>query len=134
MVLATAQDLPSELLRPIAIWLGRSKSSFLQPLDKRGLAASSLTCRDWAKVIRPFIFRDLTLRSPEDINDLIVILSWIFFRSLGLIHALIHTLDPLHFWGCRSLITLRILQFRNAPIGSLLGHVYTLYQRKSPAL
>lgn len=39
--------------------------------DKKGLAALSLTCRDWARVVRPILFHRLILCIPEDVDELL---------------------------------------------------------------
>ena len=65
--------LPDEAVHAIVIrmWdLGKDHN-----LDKRGLASCSLTCRHWAKLIRPLLFERLTIRSAEDIAQLLVFLS-----------------------------------------------------------
>lgn len=41
---------------------------------KRGLAACGLTCRYWASVMRPLLFATLTLRSAEDVAQLMTFL------------------------------------------------------------
>lgn len=74
MTRTTAANLPPELLRPIAASLGPASSTASRVVVKKGLAACSLTCRDWAEVVRPFLFSDIELRSPEDIQDMIVML------------------------------------------------------------
>lgn len=70
----TGEDLPPELLRPITTWLGNLPPTAWKAMDKKGLAACGLACREWAKIIRPFLFRELELRSPDDIQDLLVML------------------------------------------------------------
>lgn len=71
---ATAEDLPPELFLPITTWLGNLPPTAWKAMDKRGLGACSLACRERAKIIRPFLFRELELRSPDDIQDLLVML------------------------------------------------------------
>ena len=42
---------------------------------KIGLAACGLTCRHWARMIRPILFRELTLRNPNDVLSLLEFLN-----------------------------------------------------------
>ena len=68
--------LPDEIIHAILVraeeWDSTDPS--WAPL-KPGLAACSLVCRHWARIIRPIIFEWLTLRSAGDIEQLIVFLD-----------------------------------------------------------
>lgn len=69
--------LPDELLHFILIRLDDRQcgwNSSERPL-KHGLLSCSLTCRHWAKLIRPILFDHLTLRSAEDVSQLLAFLS-----------------------------------------------------------
>lgn len=66
---ATAAHLPPELVYWVVqrlMWRRKKDSS----VDKLGLAACSLTCRFWAKVLRIALFGKLTLRSRLDMAQL----------------------------------------------------------------
>lgn len=41
---------------------------------KRYLSACSLTCRSWAEECRSFVFRSITVRSDEDLRQLVAFL------------------------------------------------------------
>ncbi|EKM52852.1 uncharacterized protein PHACADRAFT_186901 [Phanerochaete carnosa HHB-10118-sp] len=66
--------LPDELLHAILIRLDDHRFSWERP-PKRGLAPCSLTCRHWAKLIRPILFEYLTIRSAEDVSQLLALLG-----------------------------------------------------------
>ncbi|EKM52888.1 uncharacterized protein PHACADRAFT_186918 [Phanerochaete carnosa HHB-10118-sp] len=74
MLLATEADIPPELVRRIALFCVDWDKD-LEPTQKRGLAACSLTCRYWAQLLTPLIFRRLVLKSAEDIFQLLAFLS-----------------------------------------------------------
>ena len=65
--------LPSELVHAILIQMRDDDENHL-PI-KRGLASCSQICRYWAAAIRPELFRDLTLRSGDDVSLLIAFLD-----------------------------------------------------------
>lgn len=73
-MLATAEDLPPEMLGNIAeILSGKFIETFndgadSHPLElsKRELSARALTCRYWAKLLRPKLFTELILSTSED--------------------------------------------------------------------
>lgn len=56
---------------------------------KHGLTSCSLTCRHWAAVIRPMLFRELTLRSAEDISQLLAFLSIPDFLGCALVDCVV---------------------------------------------
>ena len=64
--------LPAELVHAIIVRM-EDRDADYRPL-KRGLASCSLTCRRWAAIIRPALFHQLTLRSAEDVSQLIALL------------------------------------------------------------
>lgn len=72
-------SLPAELVHAILIQIEDEHQNG-QPI-KGGLTACSLTCRFWARVVRPMLFERLTIRSPDDIVQLL---------------AFLNALDPLH--------------------------------------
>ena len=47
---------------------------------KRGLASCSLACRYWATLIRPLLFEEITLRSGEDVSQLVASLDADFLQ------------------------------------------------------
>ena len=61
--------LPDELVNAIIIRMEEQDDDYL-PI-KRGLTSGSLTCRHWASLIRPMLFTYLTIRSAEDIAQLL---------------------------------------------------------------
>lgn len=61
--------LPDELVHAVLIRVKDSDESY-KPI-KRGLASCSLTCRHWASLIRPLLFEELTVKSAEDIAQLL---------------------------------------------------------------
>lgn len=72
---ANAQDLPEELIARIAQLLSGQRPQTWDrdrhacpplKLSKRQLGSCALTCRFWAKILRPEIFRRLVLRTAED--------------------------------------------------------------------
>lgn len=72
---ANAQDLPEELIARIVqllsgerpdTWDRYSHASPPLKLSKRQLGRCALTCRFWATILRPEIFRKLVLRTAED--------------------------------------------------------------------
>jgi hypothetical protein len=70
-------EFPSELVRAI---LDQVVARYPRPKtpvsgSKLGLSAYSLTCRHWAEVIRPVIFRKIQLRQPEDVVQLLEFLD-----------------------------------------------------------
>lgn len=65
-------SLPPELVHAVLIQMYDSDNS---GIIKRGLASCSLTCRYWAALIRPLLFRILTLRSGKDVSQLIAFLD-----------------------------------------------------------
>ena len=65
--------LPPELVHAILIQM-RDRDEHRYPI-KRGLASCSLTCRYWAPSIRPLLFEMLTLRSGEDVSQLVAFLD-----------------------------------------------------------
>jgi hypothetical protein len=73
----TAADLPPELIRNILDEVVASYSG-LGPLSYSkhdGLSVYGLTCRRWAGAVRPLIFRDVKLKQPEDIVQLLEFLD-----------------------------------------------------------
>ena len=72
--------LPVEILPLIlsharsSVWPTSYQHNGFDTLNKRGLAAISLTCRYWQLIIRPLLFEQLILRSPDDVAQLILIL------------------------------------------------------------
>lgn len=75
MSLGSGAELPSEVI--CFIVQGLHDGSRPQGTSvKAGLAACSLTCRYWAEMLQPFLFGSLTLRSSEDVTQLLD-----FFRS-----------------------------------------------------
>ena len=71
MQYATGVDLPSELVHRNVEQVVVSTLIEVsgKTIDKRGLAACGTTCRHWARLIRPVLFRRLSLRSSEDIQQ-----------------------------------------------------------------
>lgn len=69
------ERIPQELFAPIIDALLYPVRSPSRHNHKRGLALCSLTCRYWAKRIRPALFRRLTIRTLQDISDLLYILD-----------------------------------------------------------
>ena len=65
--------LPGELVQSILIRMWDPDNNW-RPL-KRGLTSCSLTCRHWASLIRPLLFSRLTIRSAEDISQLVALLD-----------------------------------------------------------
>ena len=65
--------LPDEVVHAILIRMEDSDKDD-EPI-KRGLASCSLTCRHWAKLIRPLLFNELTIRSAGDVAQLLVFLD-----------------------------------------------------------
>lgn len=79
MSLGSGAELPSEVIHFIVQALCATHYyGFRQQGTsvKAGLAACSLTCRYWAEMLQPFLFGSLTLRSSEDVKQLLD-----FFRS-----------------------------------------------------
>ena len=66
-------SLPDELVHAILIRTQDHDATW-KPI-KRGLTSCSLTCRHWAKLIRPMLFYSLVLRSTDDIEQLLAFLS-----------------------------------------------------------
>ncbi|KIP05698.1 hypothetical protein PHLGIDRAFT_487886 [Phlebiopsis gigantea 11061_1 CR5-6] len=66
---ATLIELPPEIIYLVLQALREDEST--EP--KRGLAACSLTCRYWAKVLQPLLFYSLVLRGPNDVARLLEI-------------------------------------------------------------
>ncbi|EKM52859.1 uncharacterized protein PHACADRAFT_261515 [Phanerochaete carnosa HHB-10118-sp] len=64
--------LPDELVHAILIRLQDGELWGKQ--SKRGLALCSLTCRHWAKLIKPMLFGYLTLMCTEDVSQLLAFL------------------------------------------------------------
>lgn len=67
------RDLPPEIITEIVHLLVDERSIYEMPGDqiqsgKRGLAACSLVCRHWAGLLRPMLFRLLTLRNQGDVS------------------------------------------------------------------
>ncbi|EKM52875.1 uncharacterized protein PHACADRAFT_149800 [Phanerochaete carnosa HHB-10118-sp] len=69
--------LPEEIIHAIVIRLDDRESGYggtwpYRPKrpPKHGLASCSLTCRHWAKIVRPILFYSLTLRTAEDLSQL----------------------------------------------------------------
>ena len=60
--------LPPELVHAVLI---RMEDWGENGLVKCGLASCSLTCHHWAALIRPLLFKSLTLRSREDVSQLV---------------------------------------------------------------
>ena len=58
--------LPPETITVIVQYLPYDKAGKIQ---KQGLANASLTCRYWAYLLQPAMFRDLTLQGPEDVTQ-----------------------------------------------------------------
>lgn len=82
-VLHLGAALPPEVLRNI-INSVQSAEEILSELGwrakdsdrpKKGFPALSLTCHDWARVIRPRLFHHLVLRIPEDVDRLLTFLE-----------------------------------------------------------
>jgi hypothetical protein len=71
----TAVELPPELIHSILDRLVAPYPLLAPVHSKRGLSACSLTCRHWTEVIRPFIFRTIVLKQPEDIVQLLEFLD-----------------------------------------------------------
>ncbi|EKM52858.1 uncharacterized protein PHACADRAFT_261514 [Phanerochaete carnosa HHB-10118-sp] len=67
--------LPDELVRAVLVWLDDNESETWERTFKRGLTPCSLTCRYWAKLIRPILFKYLTLESADDVSQLAAILG-----------------------------------------------------------
>ena len=71
--------LPSEMINKVVgylspeIWYNNCFDTAKKQL-KTGLAASSLTCRYWALIIRRMLFRSLVLRNAEDLDQLFIFL------------------------------------------------------------
>ena len=65
--------LPDELVHAIVVRMEDHGKGYT-PV-KCGLASCSLTCRHWAKLIRPLLFCELTIRSAEDIAQLLAFLN-----------------------------------------------------------
>ncbi|GJE98433.1 hypothetical protein PsYK624_146630 [Phanerochaete sordida] len=70
--------LPPELIDYIVLDVLDGGASFvrgraLSRADKRALSPCILTCKHWAALLRPALFRHITLRSPEDIDTLIAV-------------------------------------------------------------
>ena len=65
--------LPDELVHAILIRMWDRDKDY-KPV-KRGLASCSLTCRHWANLIRPLLFDELTIRSAEDVAQLLAFLN-----------------------------------------------------------
>ena len=64
--------LPPELVHAALI---RLEDFGKNGLNERGLASCSLTCLHWAVLIRPLLFRHITLRSGEDVSQLVAFLN-----------------------------------------------------------
>lgn len=71
IILAPGTRIPPEVLRMIVNSLPPPDQTFSGSRDKKGLPALSLTCRDWAILIRPRLFLGLTLRTPDDLSQLL---------------------------------------------------------------
>ena len=67
--------LPAELIHAVLIRVEEPDDKDETQVLKRGLASCSLTCRHWATSIRPLLFEELTLRSGEDISQLVAFLD-----------------------------------------------------------
>ena len=68
---AIGTRLPAEILHAILL---RVHDGGFDYSPKQGLAACSLVCRHWAALIRPMLFGRLTLRSAEDVAQLLAFL------------------------------------------------------------
>jgi hypothetical protein len=72
----TAQDLPPEVVYHIVRGIRDDWGATIswlsdRLLSKKGIAACSLACRYWVELLRPVLFRDLTLRGTDDILGLL---------------------------------------------------------------
>ena len=65
--------LPPELVHAVLIRMEDRDGDY--QIIKRGLASCSLICHYWAASIRPLLFRQLTLRSGEDVSLLVAFLD-----------------------------------------------------------
>ena len=76
---ATGADLPSELLSRVVDHLRpmlANDTSFDEVHRARqGLAACSLVCRHWSKVVSPMLFEFITLRCLEDVRFLLDVID-----------------------------------------------------------
>lgn len=69
MIFATGADIPPELVYRILSLLATGYYS------KEGLAACSQVCRYWARYLRPLLFKNITLRSLDDIVKILEFLD-----------------------------------------------------------
>ncbi|EKM52879.1 uncharacterized protein PHACADRAFT_100661 [Phanerochaete carnosa HHB-10118-sp] len=83
---ATGADLPPETLSLILKCLISSTGKHRHL--KHGLSASSLVCKFWSEAIRPVLFRELTLRTAEDVRFLKNIVSSHRFTTSSLSGAI----------------------------------------------
>ena len=81
--------LPPELVHAILIRMRDENENYL--LIKRGLASCSQTCRYWAASIRPLLFGSLTLRSREDVAQLVASLDADYLQPA--LSDCIHSID-----------------------------------------
>ncbi|GJE95623.1 hypothetical protein PsYK624_118090 [Phanerochaete sordida] len=65
--------LPAELVHAVVLRLSDRDAE--DNRLKRGLAACSLICRHWARIIRPLLFLEIALRSAGDVEQLLAFLG-----------------------------------------------------------
>ena len=71
-----AANIPPELINRVLLFLTHDTWNNERFPGKTGLANASLVCRYWEKTVRSVLFWQLTLRSPEDVNQLLDFINY----------------------------------------------------------
>ena len=107
--------LPLEIVRMIVVSLTAHTQHDQE--YKRGLAACSLTCHYWARILRPALFNRLTLRTSQEVSDLLSFLT----LSNNLSPALHDCIERIEYWITDNQLPPWLRLYR---LSKVIPHVY----------